>query len=149
MNVHTYTSGLSRLCAALVILLGMGLATVSTATAEETDGASPLELTELTVCRGVENGQAVDPSDTFAVAGENIYALVRVNNPERRDTNVFVSFVKEGRDSVRGRQLAIAPRARVRTVARTSSGYLGAGSYKVIVRDADGTVIGERTFTIQ
>lgn len=117
--------------------------------ATESAESSTLELTELTVCRGVEDGQAVDPTDSFTTNRESIYALVRVKNPERADTHLYVSFVKEGREGVRGRQLAIAGRPRVRTVARTSSSYLGAGSYKVIVRDADGTVLGERPFTVQ
>lgn len=122
--------------------LGVGHAQDSTST------AVPLELTELTICRGVENGRAIDPTDSFSTNSERIYALVRVKNPQRKETRVFVAFAKADGEGVVGRGLAIAPQWRVRTVARTSSRHLLAGAYKVVVRDADGHVLGERPFTV-
>lgn len=127
-----------------------GLSFASSAFAQEpsfpeVDG---LQITELTLARGVESGHAVDAATSFARTDEKLYVLVRLANRGRASTEIVVSFERVGGPQRAGRTLTVAPQVRYRTVARTAPRVFTPGRYRAVVRTQSGETLGEAQFDI-
>lgn len=109
--------------------------------------ATGLSIRSITLAKGVERGRAIEETDTFRRGRDRIFAIVRLNNPEREETQVFVSFEAASDDTRRGIELDVPARRRYRTTARTGS-RRAAGSYRVVVRDAAGNVLGSMPYEL-
>lgn len=118
------------------------------AEAEEVDG---LRITEITLARGVEAGQAVDPTNTFAAADGRVFVLLRLANSTGAEADIRVSFERADREvaastTAGGVTLHLPARPQTRTVART--GTRAPGRYRVVVRSAAGNVIGTAEYEV-
>lgn len=118
------------------------------AEAEEIDG---LTLTEITLARGVEAGQAVDPTTTFSAADGRVFVLLRLANSTGAEADIRVSFERADREvvastSAGGVTLHLPARRQTRTVART--GTRAPGRYRVVVRTAAGNVLGSAEYEV-
>jgi hypothetical protein len=115
---------------------------------EEVDG---LTLTEITLARGVEGGQAVDPTNTFSAADGRVVVLLRLGNSTGAETDIRVSFERADREvtastTAGGVTLHLPARRQTRTVART--GTRAPGRYRVVVRTAAGNVLGTAEYEV-
>jgi len=132
--------------------LGVGALLVAlplVAIAQEGGDSEPvaLELVSLTLAKGIEEGQPVDPGDSFARSDGRIFAIVRLTNPSRTETHVRVAWENAEGPERQGMRLQIPAQARYRTVARTGTGR-PAGRYRCVVRDASGNVLGQQEFSV-
>jgi hypothetical protein len=112
----------------------------------DTDG---VQLTELTVARGVENRLPLDPGTEFEIeTGGRIYAFLRVLNPEQQASEVTVSWAPVDGGQERGTvKVSIGAQKKWRTWAFTRT-LRKPGQWQVIVRDASGQVIGRAPFNL-
>lgn len=106
-----------------------------------------LSIRSIILAKGVERGRAIEATDTFRRGRDRIFAIVRLNNPEREETQVFVSFESASDETRRGIELDVPARRRYRTTARTGS-RRAAGSYRVVVRDAAGNELGSMPYQL-
>jgi hypothetical protein len=132
-----------------VFVLGLSFASSAFAQEPSFPEVDGLQITELTLARGVENGRAVDATSSFARTDQKLYVLVRLNNATRAASEITVSFERVGATrQLAGRTLTVAAQARYRTVARTSPGIYAPGRYRAVVRTADGETLGEVEFDV-
>lgn len=117
---------------------------------EEVDG---LRVTEITVARSIEGGQAIDPTSTFASTDGRVMVLIRVENSTGAETDIRVSFERADRELVSGESAAgagvalhVPAQRRYRTQART--GTRGAGRWRVVVRTASGNVLATAEYEV-
>jgi len=117
---------------------------------EEVDG---LRVTEITVARNIEGGQAVDPTSTFSTSDGRVMVLIRVENSTGAETDIRVSFERADRELVSGEAamaagvaLHVPAQRRYRTQART--GTRGAGRWRVVVRTASGNVLATAEYEV-
>jgi len=110
----------------------------------------PIELRvkRLVVARGVKSREPVDPAGSFELDElERIYAFVEVSNPDRADSEIFVTFEPE-QGAARGHvRLRVGPSPRWRTWAYTR-GIRQPGSWWAVVRDGDGEELARTPFEI-
>ena len=105
---------------------------------EEVDG---LRVTEITVARSIEGGQAIDPTSTFASTDGRVMVLIRVSF-ERADRELVSGESAAGA----GVALHVPAQRRYRTQART--GTRGAGRWRVVVRTASGNVLATAEYEV-
>lgn len=114
---------------------------------EAVDG---IRIAEMTLARGVERGTPVDPTTTFRAADGRVYVLIQLENGTGAETEIRVTFERADREvsagGAGGVVLAVPARPRSRTVART--GTRAPGRYRVVVRSAEGNVLGTAEYEI-
>ncbi len=110
----------------------------------ETDGIS---LSDLIVARGVEKRNPVEPGTLFPIEDNGkIYAFLKVLNPEKQQGEVTISWAPLDSDKERGTvKVSIGAHKKWRTWAFTRT-LRKAGKWQVIVRNAEGTIIGRTPF---
>ncbi len=114
----------------------------------DVDVDAKLVLKRLVVAHGVDKREPVSPAASFSrTESKRIYAFVEVENPDKKDTEIVVSFAKAGAADGAGVHLRVGASRRWRTWA-ISQTPKSAGSWRVVVRDAAGKKLGESTFAI-
>lgn len=112
---------------------------------------APLRVRRLVVAEGVERGkrEPVGAKASFKAANvDRLYAFVEVENPEKAETEVFVTFEPEDNGASQGQvALQVGASSRWRTWAYTR-GVKKAGSWAAVVRSADGTVLARTPFEV-
>jgi hypothetical protein len=108
-----------------------------------------LRLRRLVAATGIESHEPVGASDEFEVgAQERIYAFVDAVNEDDAPATLHVTFEPEQGESTGHVQLEIPAHAgRFRTWAFTRNAR-SAGHWTIVVRDADGRVLGERAIEL-
>ncbi len=134
-------------CSILALLVS---ATATASAQEDAEGADGLRVAEMTLSRGYESGEAVDPTTTFRRTDGRVWVVIRLENESGAETEVRVTFERADAEvgtGTGGVTLSVPSRRRYRTVARTGTGR-PAGRYRVVVRTAGGSVIGQQEFEI-
>lgn len=112
---------------------------------------APLEVRRLVVAEGVERGkrEPVGAAASFKVGDiDKLYAFVEVENPERAESEVIVTFEPEDGGAAQGQvSLGVGASPRWRTWAYTR-GVKKAGSWAAVVRSADGKVLARTPFEV-
>ena len=112
------------------------------------DVAAPLKVKRLVIASGVKGREPVAAATSFAVGAQRrIYAYVEIANPERANSEIFVSFVPPSGVEAGRVRLRVGTASRWRTWAYTRLATKP-GSYQVIVRDARGKALSRATFEI-
>jgi hypothetical protein len=125
----------------------LGLFAASLAAAQS---SGRLTVTEVVVARAIEDHEPVGAGTTFSAADGPFYCFVRVENRSRAEGAVFVAFEPaEGTPSSArgGLRLAVSANPRFRTYARHGMAR-AAGSYRCVVRDEGGNVLGSADYTL-
>ncbi len=110
----------------------------------------------ITLAKGLEDHETVGEGTSFSTSDGRIYAIVRVSNPARTESQIYVSF--ESADAPapattpagttpRGLALDIPAHPRWRTLARIGTNR-PAGRYRCVVRSATGEELDAVEFTI-
>lgn len=112
---------------------------------------APLKVRRLVVAEGVERGkrEPVGAGSSFKVADvDKLYAFVEVENPEKAESEVFVTFEPEDNGASQGQvSLRVGASPRWRTWAFTR-GVKKAGSWAAVVRSQDGKVLARTPFEV-
>ncbi|MEZ4293476.1 MAG: DUF2914 domain-containing protein [Polyangiaceae bacterium] len=112
---------------------------------------APLRVRRLVVAEGVERGrrEPVGAASSFKASDvDKLYAFVEIENPNRADSEVFVTFEPDGEGPSQGQvTLDVGAAPRWRTWAYTR-GVKKAGSWAAVVRSADGTVLARTPFEV-
>ncbi len=108
-----------------------------------------LQLTELLVAKGVENRQPVGAGTVFPAGNKDrLYAFLNVLNPSQQPHELTVSFAFLGDGKERGTvTVRVGAQKRWRTWAFTRVATK-VGKWQVVVRDAQGKLIGTTPFEI-
>jgi hypothetical protein len=108
-----------------------------------------LHLAELVLASGIESRRPLDPATSFSKAdGDRIYCYVRVANPEREETAVYIGWEPVDRPSEElGREQTVQAQPEWVTFAFTTR-QRRAGRYRCVVKTADGEVIGRAAFDL-
>jgi hypothetical protein len=107
-----------------------------------------LGIVSLVLCRNVENRRCVDQRAEFA-PGEMVWAFLRVANPERTETEVFVSYVSAGATPEAGQGLVLRVPAQPQYTTYAKASKPRPGAYEVVVAAPDGTVLGRTPFEVR
>lgn len=121
----------------------------SDAAASDREG---LEIAELTLAKGYEQREPVEPTTAFSVGDGRVWVVLRVKNTTGSEATIRVTFETASRDlgevPVGGVTLTIPPSTRgYRTVARTA--LRRAGSYRVVVRTESGAVLQSADYQVE
>jgi hypothetical protein len=113
--------------------------------------ATKLGVKRLVVARDVKGREPEGASETF-IDGEQprIFAFVEVDNPERAEGEITVSFVPpQGTREVPHGAIALSVGAerRWRTWAFTRTAH-AAGEWHAVVKNAHGTVLADKSFVV-
>ncbi|MEM9187930.1 MAG: hypothetical protein AAGF12_02045 [Myxococcota bacterium] len=110
---------------------------------------SDLQLMELVLARGVEDRAPVDPAHTFSKADDDqIYCYVRVANPDREETVVYMQWELVERPSDEwGREQRIGGSPEWVTFRYTGT-RRRAGRYRCVVRDDSGELLGQIAYDL-
>lgn len=112
---------------------------------------APIRVRRLVVAEGVERGtrEPVRPAATFKASSvDKLYAFVEVENPEKGESEVFVTFEPQDNTASQGQvSLRVGASPRWRTWAYTR-GVKKAGSWAAVVRSKDGTVLARTPFEV-
>lgn len=110
--------------------------------------SSSLELTRITMARGVASYEPVEAGDRFTADGRLLYAYMQIINRESADQEVVIRYEREDGLLVGPVQLTVPPGTRgYRTFTRT--GWVRQpGIWTVSVSSTDGNLLGETEFTI-
>lgn len=107
-------------------------------------------VTEVVMARAVEDHEPVGAGTTFSAADGPFFCFVRVENRSRAESAVFVAWERaEGTPSNArgGLRLSVSASPRFRTYARNAM-TRPAGSYRCVVRDESGNVLGSADYTL-
>ncbi len=119
------------------------------ASGDEATPATPtdLDVVSITLAKGIEDGHAVEEGTSFSTSDGRIFAIIRLSNPSRVETQIRVSWEREGASGGRGMALDVPASFRWRTVARIGTNR-PAGRYRCVVRTEDGTELESVDFTL-
>jgi len=108
-----------------------------------------ISLASLVIARGVEKRQPVEPGTSFSLAaGNKLYAILEVKNPEKIAAELSVAWLPDGTDKERGAvTLSVGEQPKWRTWA-FHSGFKKPGRWTAIVRDTNGEELGRATFDV-
>jgi hypothetical protein len=115
------------------------------------DVDAPLKVRRLVVAEDVERGkrEPVGAGTSFKVTkADRLYAFVEVENPEKAESEVFVTFEPQDNGASQGQvSLRVGASPRWRTWAYTR-GVKKAGSWAAVVRSKDGAVLARTPFEV-
>ncbi len=124
------------------------LTSTSSSHGHDVDVDARLVIKRLVLAKGVEKREPVSPAAAFSKAeAKHVYAFVEIDNPDKKDSEIVVSFAKVGAPDNGGVHLHVGPSRRWRTWAVTRASN-GAGKWRVTVRDAAGNKLDEATFDV-
>lgn len=109
-----------------------------------------LHLTEMVLAPEIDRRAPIDPRSTYSKAdAERVNCFFRLQNPERKETEVFISWENEEVES-RNEPTAIpVPPNRTFTHWRyTSTGWRRPGVYTCVIRNAAEEVLGRAPFEL-
>lgn len=108
-----------------------------------------LKVKRLVVASGVEKREPVGAASTFSAKdASKIYGFVELENPEKAEGNVFLSFEQGRAIEPKGNvKLAVGASPRWRTWG-FSRAVREAGSWSVVVRDEAGTELARERFEV-
>ena len=107
-----------------------------------------LKIKRLLLARDVDAREPVGPADAFELDEvERIYAFVEVNNRDRVESEIFVTF-EPADGPARGHvRLRVGASSRWRTWAFTR-GVREAGSWAAVVRNGEGELLARQPFEV-
>lgn len=112
---------------------------------------APLKVKRLALATSVDRSKRapVGESATFKASDiEKLYAFVEVENPDKEESEVFVTFEPEDAGASQGQvALKVGSAARWRTWAFTRNAKRP-GKWAAIVRSSDGTVLARTPFEV-
>lgn len=109
-----------------------------------------LAVAEVVIARSVEDHEPVGAGTTFSRTGGPLVCFIRASNRGSEEAAVFVAWEAASNPVARARggtRLAVPPRQRYRTYARTVI-ERDAGRYRCVVRDEHGGVLGSAEFEL-
>jgi hypothetical protein len=108
-----------------------------------------LKVRRLVIAQGVSNREPTGAGTSFeASEADRIYAFVELENEEKVDSEVTVTFVPPGGKAAIGDvTLDVGPHSRWRTWAYTR-GARKAGTWTAVVRSMSGKVLAKAPFEI-
>jgi hypothetical protein len=127
---------------ALLVLVATGLAAAQP--------SRSLTVTEVVLARAIEDHEPVGAGTSFSAADGPFFCFVRVENRSRAEGAVFVAWERaEGAPGGArgGLRLPVSASPRFRTYARNAMAH-PAGSYRCVVRDEQGNVLGSADYTL-
>lgn len=136
----------NKLWGALIGLVSL-TALVPMALAQDA-AASGITASEVVAAHGFEHGRAVNPGTTFTQADARVYIAISIDNGTGAEGEITVQFQRADLPvgtGVGSTHLTIPAARHYHTVARTGA---RAGSWRAVVRDSAGTVIGQVEFTV-
>lgn len=107
-----------------------------------------LGVASLELCRRIENRQCAEPATTYAPR-EMVWALLRVTNPDRAETEVRVSYLAAGGAPAPGEGLVLRVPAQERYTTFSKAGKANAGRYDVVVCAPDGRELARAGFEVR
>ena len=107
-----------------------------------------LGVASIELCRGVENRRCVDSATTFAPR-EMVWALLRITNPDRAETELRVSYLAAGGSPAPGEGLTLRVPAQAQYTTFSKAGKAAAGRYEVIVCAPDGRELARAGFEVR
>ena len=113
----------------------------------EVDVDADLYVKRLVIAHGVDSHEPVDANDSFGSDNDRIYAFVEVGNRDRSNSEIYVSFVKDGADDNGGVRLRVGASPRWRTWAFTRLAN-DPGTYQAVVKNAKGHELARTTFEV-
>ena len=137
--------------AALLALPAMASADGKTAPGDSssarTTSAKKLGVKRLVLAHGIDGHEPQEPSATFKSSDDRIYAFIEVENPTKSADAISVVFEPPSGPPVAEIPLAVGETSRFRTWAFTRKAHV-AGTWTVVIRDANHKVLARQTFTV-
>jgi hypothetical protein len=109
--------------------------------------ASKLDVKRLTIARGVEHREPLDPTTSVDASAQKIYAFVELANPERLPGEITVEFQPPSKKYEGRVTLPVGDAARWRTWAFTRQAH-EVGEWTAVVRDEKGHELARETFQV-
>jgi Protein of unknown function (DUF2914) len=110
--------------------------------------ATDLHVERLVVARGVVDREPQGVDTVFTSNDKRLFAFVEVDNPERAQGDLKVTFVQPDGTSQPPVDLAVGTSPRWRTWAFTRRAR-AAGTWKAVVRDESGRVLASTEFDVR
>jgi hypothetical protein len=108
----------------------------------------PLHVKRLVLARSVAGHEPVDVATSFSAAqNDRIYAFVEVDNPERAESQIVVTFEPEHGSPTGFVRLDVGASPRWRTWAYTRAARQP-GAWAAVVRDGNGVELGRTAFEV-
>jgi hypothetical protein len=107
-----------------------------------------LGIASIELCRVLENRRCTEPATTFAPR-EMVWALLRVTNPDRVETELRVSYLAAGGAPAPGEGLPLRVAAQAQYTTFSKAGKSNAGRYDVVVCALDGRELARAGFEVR
>jgi len=107
-----------------------------------------LGIDSLELCRAIENRRCAEPATTYAPR-EMVWALLRVANPDRAETELRVSYVAAGGSPAPGEGVVLRVPAQERYTTFAKAGKANPGRYDVVVSAPDGRELARAGFEVR
>lgn len=107
-----------------------------------------LGIASLELCRAIENRRCAEAATTYAPR-EMVWALLRVANPDRAETELRVSYVAAGGAPAPGEGLVLRVPAQERYTTFAKAGKANPGRYDVVVCAPDGRELARAGFEVR
>jgi hypothetical protein len=143
---RTSASGLAAVAAPSVVPV-VTSAPVADSSVKPKSQGDRFQVKRVVLASGVKNREPIDPSTSFDVGQERVYAFVEVDNPDRTEGSVFVSFVPPKGAAHGPIELEVGAAPRWRTWAYTRAATRP-GTWKAVVKNARGKVLAESEFEV-
>jgi hypothetical protein len=107
-----------------------------------------LGVASIELCRAIESRRCAEPATAFAPR-EMVWALLRVTNPDRVETQLLVSYLAADGAPVPGEGLALSVPAQERYTTYSKAGKSNPGQYEVVVCAPDGRELARAAFEVR
>jgi hypothetical protein len=109
---------------------------------------APLRVKRLVLARSIASREPVDVASRFSAAEiDRIYAFVEIENPDRAESEIVVTFEPEQGAATGHVRLDVGASSRWRTWAFTRAARQP-GAWAAVVRDGQGTVLARTAFEV-
>jgi hypothetical protein len=106
-----------------------------------------LYVKRIVIAHDVNDREPVEPASTFSKSEDRIYAFVEVGNRDALDSEIYVSFVRDGGSDNEGVRLRVGAAPRWRTWAYTAIAKTP-GRWHAVVKNADGDELARAPFEV-
>lgn len=113
----------------------------------ETPHARKLTVKRITIARGVDHREPVDPGSSIDAKAQKVYAFVEIDNPERLPGEITVEFEPPSKKYEGRITLGVGEASRWRTWAFTRQAH-EVGEWTAIVRDERGRELAREKFDV-